>query len=411
LPVRLAYRQPFPLPLSLYLNALNWSFWRSAVDTPRIIAELTEAITGGVLPIDERLKPYLLQPEPILPPTSPQPAPLELPEGAMETHSPFYIMRPGDQAALEEVRRPGVTLTIKGPRQAGKSSMLMRLAEAATQQGKRVVILDFQLFDQEAFKDAESFFRQFCVWLTDELAAGDPAAAYRQNALDNSQDCTRYVERYLLKAAKQPLLLAMDGVDTIFETGYRDDFFGMVRSWHDNRVRLKPGSWNRLDLVLVTSTEPERFITNLDQSPFHVGLSVALADFEPEQVAELNRRHGSPLTTGQLQQLITLLGGHPYLVRRALYLVASRQFSPAELLSQSTAERGPFVAHLHHHLNRLQQRPELQEGLRQVLRGQTLTDELVFFRLQGAGLVRRENERVVPRCRLYAAYFQKRLAG
>jgi serine/threonine protein kinase len=411
LPVRLAYRQPFPYPLNLYLDSLNWSFWRNSKDMPRIVAELKGAIAGGNLPIDERLKPHLLQPEPASASLSNQPVPLELPEGTMEPYSPFYIMRPGDQVALEEIGREGVTLTIKGPRQVGKSSMLMRLAEAATRHGKRVVILDFQLFDQAAFKDAETFFRQFCAWFSDELGLADQVATYWQNPLGNSQRCTRYIGRYLLKEMGQPLLLAMDEVDTIFETDFRDDFFGMLRSWHNSRARPNQHIWKWLDLALVTSTEPYQFITNLNQSPFNVGLTIELSDFDLEQMAELNRRHDSPLAADQLHQLAVLVGGHPYLARRALYLVASRQLSPTELFSRATDERGPFIAHLHYHLARLQHQPALKEGLKQVIRSQTLTDELVFFRLQGAGLIRRENERVLPRCPLYAVYFQERLDG
>ena len=40
LPVRLAYREAFPHPLSIYLNHINWAFWENAEDTPRLIEEL-----------------------------------------------------------------------------------------------------------------------------------------------------------------------------------------------------------------------------------------------------------------------------------------------------------------------------------------------------------------------------------
>jgi hypothetical protein len=38
-----------------------------------------------------------------------------------------------------------------------------------------------------------------------------------------------------------------------------------------------------------------------------------------------------------------------------------------------------------------------------------VNNETVFFRLRGAGLVRREGPQVVPRCELYARYFKKHL--
>ncbi|MEO0489969.1 MAG: AAA-like domain-containing protein, partial [Cyanobacteria bacterium J06659_2] len=53
----------------------------------------------------------------------------------------------------------------------------------------------------------------------------------------------------------------------------------------------------------------------------------------------------------------------------------------------------------------------LVKGLQQVFKGQTCPDEGLFFRLRGAGLIRREGKKVVPRCRLYEAYFQEHLGG
>jgi hypothetical protein len=413
LPVRLAYREPFQYPLNVYLDPINWAFWANPADTPRLIEELTKAIAGGRLSLGEPAKAAILQisqpvalPQPL---ASAQPLRLEMPEGTMDPQSAFYVERAEDQVALEAIERQGVTITIKAPRQMGKSSLLMRLIEAAAKVGKRVAFLDFQLFDQAALTDADTFFRQFCTWLTDQLEIEDQVEAYWQMPLGNSQRCTRYVSRYLLKELGSPLVLAMDEVESVFDTNFRSDFFGMLRSWHNQR--LAGSIWKQLDLALVTSTEPYQLIDNLNQSPFNVGEVIELADFSPEQVADLNRRHGSPLTLAQEQQLIALLGGHPYLVRRALYLVASQRISPADLFSQATDDRGPFGDHLRNHLFRLHGKADLIQGLRQVIRHHTCPDERVFFRLRGAGLVRREGREVWPRCQLYADFFRERLDG
>ena len=46
-----------------------------------------------------------------------------------------------------------------------------------------------------------------------------------------------------------------------------------------------------------------------------------------------------------------------------------------------------------------------------MIRHNTCQDERVFFRLRGAGLVRREGRTVLPRCQLYADFFRERLHG
>lgn len=418
LPVRLAYREPFAYPLSAYLDPLNWAVWDGPQDTERLIEELLRAIAGGSLSISgARSKVGLLQSAPAA--SIPQPTPLaqveaarapqaiELPEGTMDTDSAFYIGRPSDQLALDTIARQGVTITVKGPRQMGKSSLLIRIIDAARKVGKQVAFLDFQLFDHATLADADQFFRQFCVWLTDELELEDRVDEYWRLPLGNSQRCTRYVGRYVLESAGGPLVLAMDEVESIFDTTFRSDFFGMLRSWHNRRASAS--AWKNLDLALVTSTEPYQLITNLNQSPFNVGQVIELNDFTPEQVHDLNGRHGWALSAEVERRLLELLGGHPYLVRRAMYLISSGRIAANQLFGEATADRGPFGDHLRYHLFRLHGNQDLIQGMLQVIRHSRCDDERTFFRLRGAGLVRREGGAVLPRCRLYEGFFREHL--
>lgn len=415
LPVRLSYRQPFEYPLSAYLDHIEWAHWDGPQDTQRLIESLSRGIIGQ--------QPMSLAPAPalarataraqateLLHPPRPiaQPARLELPEGTMDPESAFYVERSGDPTALETIGRQGVTITIKGPRQMGKSSLLIRVVTAARAAGKAVAFLDFQLFDKQALSSADRFFPQFCAWLSDELELPDRVGEYWSAPLGNSQRCTRYIGRYLLKELGRPLVLAMDEVESIFETDFRSDFFGMLRSWHNNRATTP--IWKQLDLVLVTSTEPYQLIENLNQSPFNVGQVIELRDFTVAEASDLNRRHGAPLDAADEQRLYDLVGGHPYLLRRALYLLASRQIAAGDLFAKAITDRGPFGDHLRYHLFRLHNREDLVQGMRQVLRQSTCAEEEVFFRLHGAGLVRRDGRAVRPRCRLYADYFREHLA-
>jgi hypothetical protein len=236
LPVRLAYREHFQYPLSAYLNPINWSFWKGHEDTPRLIEELLRAISGGTLSIDEPSRADITYSS--APPPLPQPlhsASVEIPGGAIDPQSSFYVERPEDRDAQQAIERQGVTITIKGPRQMGKSSLLIRTIDTAAKMGKRVAFLDFQLCDKSALANADIFFRQFCTWLSYELEIEDRTDDYWNTSPGNILRCTRYVERYLLKELSGPVVLAMDEVESIFDTDFRTDFFGMLRSWHDSR--------------------------------------------------------------------------------------------------------------------------------------------------------------------------------
>jgi len=202
LPVRLAYREPFQYPLSAYLNHINYAFWQDDEDTPRLIGELRQAISGGELTIDEQSRPVLIQIS----------EPLEIPGGAMDVRSKFYVERPCDRIALETIERQGTTITIEEPGQTGKSSLLRRITDAAEEADKQVAFLDFQQFGKSALADEDTFFRLFCTLVTDELEMDDRVDDYWQKSLTNPLRCTRYVSRYLLKELGCPLVVAMDKV-------------------------------------------------------------------------------------------------------------------------------------------------------------------------------------------------------
>lgn len=113
----------------------------------------------------------------------------------------------------------------------------------------------------------------------------------------------------------------------------------------------------------------------------------------------------------QESQLMGLLNGHPYLVRRALYLIASKQIEFATLLTEAASDRGPFGDHLRYHLFRIYDKQELVQGLLQAIRANICPNERIARLLIAAGLTRREEQKVVPRCQLYAEYFLRYLHG
>lgn len=410
LPVRVAYTEPFVYPLSAYLDRLNWAVWKSEADTEPLIQELLTAIAGGELSVAGDTKAEIVRPpEPVdlpCPRHSADPIRLEFPNGTMDPESRFYIEREGDALCQADVARQGVTITIKAPRQLGKSSLLVRTMQCATAAGKAVAFLDFQLLDCETLKSPEAFFRNLCYWITDELGLANKVDRSWKTRLGYVQRCSRYFRRHVLHEVDGPLVLALDEVDRMFDCPFRSDFFGMLRSWHNSR---RPGNeWKRLDLALVISTEPYLLIDDLYQSPFNVGQVIELDDFTADQVRDLNARHGHPLSEAQLTDLISFVGGHPYLVRRALYLVASGQTDAETLIANAARDDGPFGDHLRRHLFRFRDKPDLRQAMAQIVAHNTCSNDLLFFRLRGAGLARRAGSAVVPRYGLYATYFRER---
>lgn len=405
LPVRLNFNEAFQYPLSAYLDPLQWAVWRSDADTDDLIKELSVAVRGTALPekaID------LVTPEEEVP-TAFANVNLESPEGTMPHDSQFYIERNADKIALDAINRLGVTITIKAPRQMGKSSLLARVMHKAIHQGQHVAFLDFQMIEKDVIDNPESFYRMFCSWVTFELGCEDETEKYWKLPLGQIQRTTNYFQKHILKSLDGPLLLAMDEVERMFDAPFRSDFFSMLRSWHNNRA-TKP-AWKNYTQTLVTSTEPYQFIADLNQSPFNVGEVVELQDFSIEALRRLNFQHNSILNEYDLDEFYRLLAGHPYLSRKGLYLLANRRIDFKELLDDACSDQGPFGDHLRNHLFRMHNQSDLKDAFLQVILSEKCEDENLFFRLRGAGLVKRMDHRVVPRNDLYADYFKRRLHG
>ncbi len=414
LPVRLNYDKPLVYPLSAYLNPLQWALWENHTDTTKLITDLKEAIGGGQLAMNTTAVPKAdkkATEEEVPTAFANMPHDLGSPEGTMPHQSPFYIEREADQEAMSALNDiQGVTITIKGPRQMGKSSLLNRLIMKAKTMNMRTAFIDFQLIENAAMEAGDIFYKQFCSLLSWEFEMEDRTEELWKIPLGHVQKTTNYLQRHLLKeVGNVPILLAMDEVERMFASPFRSDFFSMLRSWHNNRAR--GGDWVRLNLSLVTSTEPYQFIADLNQSPFNVGQVVELVDFTLGQISDLNYRHHDPLTEDQLRQLYDLLCGHPYLTRRALYLLAGKRTTFAELIANAYEDDGPFGDHLRNHLFRMSNQEKLKAGLVQVIKDQRCSDEHIFFQLRGAGLAKRVGNDVIPRNPLYADYFKKRLNG
>lgn len=327
------------------------------------------------------------------------------------TQDAFYIERAEDRTARNEMARVGITLSIKGSRQIGKTWLLRHIMQTAKQQGRQVVFLDFQAFDQSQLSNDEFFFKAFCMALTYKIVKYEHFnEAWQGNQHLGVIRCsTEVFEMLMLRRRTLPLTLAMDNVDRILGKDYSVNFFSMLRVWHNHRQEANP-LWQQFDLVLATSTEPTAFIADQTRSPFNVGRVLHLQDFNAEQCSSLNAKHGAPLSAGDLQNLCNWVGGHPYLLQQTFELITKGDEKFQTLLEHATDIYGPFGDHLRPLWFGLKDTTvNLKEGLRQVLQNGRCTDEGIFYRLQAAGLVTGDARRAQMRCRLYENFFGERL--
>ena len=333
---------------------------------------------------------------------------LIVPGGAVKLRDKFYIQRAADAQLKPQSVQWGTTTTIRAPRQTGKTSLLMRGIQYARNQNVKVVFLDFQSFGIRQLSSLDLFLQEVAASICDELDLDDstvePAFSGSRSPI---KKLTRFIEKTVLPAFQSPIVLAMDEADFLLQTNFYQDFFAMLRSWH-NRRASRP-AWEKLNLILVISTEPYLLIDDIHQSPFNVGLHLYLDDFNEAQVRELNRRHASPLDEDDLPRLMTLLNGHPFLTRLALYKLIAEKMSWDELNTLAPGDAGPFGDHLRHQYRIVHNKPALKNALKDILLNNTCSDETALFRLLQAGLIKGSGNVYTYRCDLYRQYFAGKL--
>ncbi|MEG4270735.1 MULTISPECIES: AAA-like domain-containing protein [unclassified Microcoleus] len=416
LPILVELNTPLSFDLLSYLVGIQPWLWRGAGDSFKLLSQILTIIKEGrtSLTADHELavewdaitstKKSIIQPLPAAPP--------ELPGGQVEIASRFYIDRPPiESRCYETIAQPGALIRIKAPRQMGKTSLMARILHHAEVQGSRTVALSFQLANRRIFANSDTFLQWFCASIGQELGMLEqlPKCWELADLIGSNQCCKAYFEQYLLSESSKPLTLGLDESDRLFESPeIADDFFGLLRALHEEAKRRD--IWKKFRLIVVHSTEVY-IPLDVNKSPFNVGLPIELPEFNQQHVQELARRHGLNWSANEVAELMALVGGHPYLVRLAIYHISRQDVSLNMLVKSGGTEAGIYSDHLRRHLWNLEKYSELMEAMREVVsvsQPVRLRSEL-GFKLNSMGLVKLDGNHCIPRCRLYQEYFGDRL--
>lgn len=323
------------------------------------------------------------------------------PVGALPPNSPFYIRRETDSQFYSAIARSDTLVLVKGPRQVGKSSLLAQGMQYARQSGRTVVITDFQSLNSEAFLSIDKLLYALAEKIACQIALEFPPPRWN-SAFSPNMNFENYLRTEVLPRTEKELFWCLDEVDRLFGCAYKNDFFGLLRSWHNFR-------WAPFTIALAYATEAHLFITDLNQSPFNVGTRLALQDFTPAQVAELDRLYGSPLGAS-VDDYYKLLGGHPYLVHYGFYKMTHDKVDGVNIHQYADREDGLFGDHLHRMLATLTQDNGLSQAVRAILRGESGLSSSDFYRLRSAGILTGDSPHdAMLRCELYSNYLRKHL--
>ena len=315
-----------------------------------------------------------------------------------------------ESICYEEILQPYALIKIKAPRFMGKTSLLLKIKSIAEQES-HVVFINMRLMANRSVLDnLKTFLQTFCANVIHALSLeANIVEHWKNHFLGENTLCNDFFEDYILQNIDKPLVLIFDEINHLFP--YKEissDFFSLLRAWHEQGKSNQ--LWKNIRLVLAYSTEPS---INLPRncSPFdNVGTFINLPEFTREQVIYLaNTYYSLSLAPAEIGSLMSLVGGHPHLIRITLDSLRKKAISLQKLLNQAPYDEGVY----HEHLRSLHRQLREVNGLPDIYQTVVNTKNWLEINtieandLYRLGLIKRQQGKVKTSFDLYRQYFQR----
>ena len=330
------------------------------------------------------------------------------PENQLQNISSFYIQRPEiENNCYQNILQPGALIRIKSPRKMGKTYLISRIFDHVKQKGYRTVSIN--LWSQENLTDLKTFLQRFCAILSLELGLEDQIDQSWSSRFGSQDNCTNYLKKYILPVIDSPLVLGLDNIDEIFPySEITQQFSALLRAWHEKAKT--EDIWQNLRLVIAHSQEVDISI-DINQSPFNVGLSVKICEFNSMQIKELVGKYGLNFSDSEITQLRDMINGHPYLLTTVLDKISKGNLTLSNFLEVAPTNQSPYGKFLNFYLSELEKDTLLKAAMQQVINSDVpiKIDSTQALKLRSLGLIEFKGNEVQCLCNLYRLYFQERL--
>lgn len=327
----------------------------------------------------------------------------------------WYVHREEEERiALTHLSTPGAPLMLWGPTLIGKSTLLGHLLDQVRQSdrqdGTRSHIVEVHL--DRLLAGAPTSLDALIEALAEHLVRTtggqqDWVTELGKKRAHWTLKLTSLMENHILSSVDNRLLLSIERADALLRSPIHSDFYAMLRAWGDLGYR-EP--WSRLRLILALSSAPALVInTPNSTSPWNLVAPIELRDFHPSQVQSLAALHGFDCAPGTLDRLMSLVGGHPYLLRIVLHAARVRGAPLDALLDDEGGLHALFSEHLATVVQRLESEPELESAVRTILdQPASQLNAEIYQRLRDAGIVRRDRDGFHVRYPLYERHLRQR---
>ena len=339
----------------------------------------------------------------------------EIQPSIVEFNQEPLIERPNIESyCYQEISKPGALLRIHAPLQFGKTELMSRVMNHAVQLEYRTVVVNLRDAVAEDFQSLDNFLQWFTISVAEILEVEQSVEEHWHKSLGNCKiKCRTYFEKYILPGDNK-IVITLDELDKLFvHEEIAGEFLGTLRTWHEY-AKTKP-VWQQLRLLILHRQVYNQL--NINQSPFNTGTEIKLTDFTSEQIESLANKYKLNWGKAQVNQLMAMVGGQPYLIKKAIEVISRQDMTLENLLQSAPTASGIYRTHLERHFRYLQSNTALLDVFKEIvlsdspikLNTNISLDDAV--KLYDCGLVELSNNSVSPRYQIYRLYFRERLAS
>jgi formylglycine-generating enzyme required for sulfatase activity/S1-C subfamily serine protease len=345
--------------------------------------------------------------------------------GTLNPRRHLYIERPDDQTLLKLLSE-GQYVNVLTSRQMGKSSLMVRTAQALTDQGVRCAIVDLAA-ELGTPENAATYFLGILSKIVRDLKVElDLKAWWAERPEDTAnQRLMRFFREVVSEQVQGPVVCFLDEIDSTLNPKliWTDDLFTALRGMHNERA-LVP-AYEGIAFCLIGVVAPDELIKDRRTTPYNIGRTLELKDFhlahdDLSPVAAALAQDGAR-GRALVERVLYWTGGHPYLtIRLCVSLRDIGAETPEDVDrrvedSFRSLERLSNDVHFQQVLRFLETR--LTDGLatfalyERVLNGARERDQttLAHTQLKLSGLVKRDDEGCLAvRNRIYERLFDHR---
>nr|WP_246448544.1 AAA-like domain-containing protein [Roseateles oligotrophus] len=240
----------------------------------------------------------------------------------------------------------------------------------------------------------------------------------RHEHLSHAQRFVFFLAHSLLPRLQSQLVVFIDEIDTTIKLPFADDFFAALRATHN--ARAANPQFEKISFVLLGVASPSELIKDPTRTPFNIGIKIELTDFDSDEISRLiHSLDGSAQEKQVLQEeLQGWTGGQPYLCQRVCAELDARPLPEIGAIGQRVGEillsdAGPSDPHFQFISQYLLAAPadeqeEMLNVYERVLHNKPVSYRdisPVHNRLRLSGIVRREDDQLVMRNRVYRRLF------